>query len=149
MNESFLIDSNIIIYSIDNTSGWHSLANLIIKMSKINLCVSIQNIAETYRVITDHKKVSNPLPPADAQTVILKKVGHLKIIYPNNKTIKEALDLAVKKKIEGLNFFDCLLAQVIIENGINGVITHDDNFGEKYKDIFSVIDLQEALICML
>lgn len=145
MNESFLIDSNIIVYSIDNTSAWHLLSNLIIKMSKINLCVSIQNIAETYRVITDTRKILNPLPPADAQTVILKKVGHLKLIYPNDKTIKDALDLAVKKGVIGLDFFDCMLAQVVIENRLDGVITHDDNFGEKYKDTFSVIDLQEAL----
>ncbi|MEW6679970.1 MAG: PIN domain-containing protein [bacterium] len=144
MNKSFLIDSNIIVYSIDNTVSWNSLANLVIKGCKFNLYVSIQNIAETYRVITDSKKVANPLQPVDAQTIIFKKIGHLKIIYPNDKTMNDALNLAISKGIVGVDIYDCMLAQVIIENGLDGIITQDiDDFKNHYS--FSVIDLQEAL----
>lgn len=146
MSKSFLIDSNIIIYSIDDTSTWYYPANLIIEKSKINLYISIQNIAETYRVITDSKRVTNPYQPVDAQKIVFKKVGHLRLIYPSDKTIKEALNLAITKATVGVDIYDCLLAQVVIENKIDGVITHDNDFEKKYKNIFSVIDLQKALI---
>lgn len=144
MNKSFLIDSNIIVYSIDNTCSFYYLANLIIKQCIAELYVSIQNIVETYRVITDSRKVTNPLQPMEAWKIILQKTELLKIIYPNDKTIKIALDLSVSKRIIGLDFYDCMLAAMIIENNIDGIITQNiDDFRNYYN--FLVMDLQDAL----
>jgi len=144
MNKSFLIDSNIIVYSIDNTCNFYHLANLVIRQCIANLYVSIQNIAETYRVITDKKKVANPLQPRDAQKIIFQKIGHSRILYPTDKTIMNALNLAVSERITGLKFYDCMLAAVIIENNLTGLITENINdFKDNYS--FSVITLQDAL----
>jgi len=69
----YLIDSNILIYAINEDSEYHSHSRKIIDLvnnGEIQACISLQNILETFAVMTDSRRIENPLPPNEAMQII-------------------------------------------------------------------------------
>ena len=68
-----LVDTNILVYRADQDSTFHLPSiNLIDRGLKgdISLCLAPQNLTEFYAVMTNPKRVANPITPVDARVEI-------------------------------------------------------------------------------
>jgi predicted nucleic acid-binding protein len=148
MKKSYLIDTNVLIYSIDASNPFFSLARYVIKKGEDGSfypCLSVQNICEAYAIITS-SRVSKPLPSDKAVKFLSSLFTNSKfnILSINNKIVLSAFNIAKQKHIISQNFFDIVLSATIIEYNLSGIITNNpDDFRNfpfeviSLKDIFS------------
>ncbi|MFH1958682.1 MAG: type II toxin-antitoxin system VapC family toxin [bacterium] len=139
MANTYLLDSNILVYAINSQSVYHDKALKILKQAmhgKINCCITLQNIYETYAVITDKKRIERPLSSAAAvkvlETNFLNNTG-LKIIYQGTDLLPLLLNMLKKYKIKCQGIFDIVLVATMIGNNIKGIITMDTKRFNKFK----------------
>ena len=68
-----LVDTNILVYRADQDSTFHlpsvNLINCGLK-GEVSLCLAPQNLTEFYAVMTNPKRVTNPIAPVDARVEI-------------------------------------------------------------------------------
>ncbi len=149
MMNTYLIDSNILIYAINEDCKFHKQSRKLIEQideGKIKACVAIQNLLETFAVITDGRKVEKPLSPNIAMKIIKNNyIDNPKInkILPTPNVIFTFLSYFEKYKIKSQEVFDLFLVATMIDNGINGIYTKDIEHFRKYeflklKDIESI-----------
>src|SRR5258708_26182675 len=111
-----LIDSNILVYSINSSSPKHKHAQNFIQSNVGNLKVAHQNVFETLRVLT-HSKFPNPMKIFEAVGAVENILEACDIIAPDYKTHRIALELIKKYKISSNQIFDAYLAATAISNG--------------------------------
>lgn len=138
-----LFDTNILAYAHDPISKHYRKALELRKAAlkgELEVCVSYQNIAELYSVLTNPVKLSKPYDPAAAvelcELYIWSK--NLRKIVPTEQTYSEALRLAGRVGATSTKIFDCLLVATALENGINTVYTENTKDFESFKSIKAV-----------
>lgn len=131
MTNIYLIDTNVLIYAIDEKSEFHSEAIGIFEQArkdKFIPCIAYQNILECYAIITDAKRVKNPLNPVGALALLtnnyLDNPLFLKI-QQRAETAKRALSIAVKYQLSKQRVFDALLIQTMLDNGVKQIVTYN------------------------
>jgi predicted nucleic acid-binding protein len=129
-----LLDSNILVYSINSSSPKHKDAQHFIQNNAGNLEVAHQNIFETHRVLT-HSKFPNPMKISEAVEAVENILKACDIITPDYKTHRITLELIKKYNISSNQIFDAYLAATAISNDIDKLAT--DNV--KDLQIFSEI----------
>ena len=75
MKKSWLIDSNVLVYSYDKTVKQHDLSYSLVEKAmsgKISACLAQQNLLEFIAVVTNPKQVLNPMSIGEA----LQKVDY-------------------------------------------------------------------------
>lgn len=130
-----IIDSNILVYSIDKNSEKHRKAQKFLKENLGNLEISHQNIFETLRVIT-HPRLPIPMNLDNA----IKAVEHIlevcTIVSPNWRTPRLAMELIKKYKLSSDMVFDAYLIATALGNGINTIAT------DNTKDFKKIIEVK-------
>ncbi len=129
-----LINSNILVYSINSSSPKHKDAQRFIQSNVGILEVAHQNIFETLRVLT-HSKFPNPMKITDAVIAVENILEACAVITPDYTTHRIALELIKKYEIVSNRIFDAYFAATAISNDIDTVVT--DN--SKDLKIFSEI----------
>src|SRR3989338_5072076 len=136
MTDKILIDTNVLVYGFENSDKFkQEKSMLVIEKSAVenNVFVSVQNMAELARVLTEKVKIK---VPANITQTYLLKIGNLfRRIFYDEFTIMNALDISEKYK---LHFFDALLVATMKENGIKTIITENDKDFEKIPFIKAV-----------
>lgn len=121
------IDSNIIIYSLNNTSSVQAQASKFLQqLLDSSFYLTPQVILETYNVITDAKKAIEPLTSKQANTALTSVLTHpaCNLIIPTEKTLTICIDLATQYNILGKQkIYDCYLAATLLENHIETLYT--------------------------
>ena len=125
-----LIDTNILVYAINDDSPKNKTAQLFLQEHINSLTVAHQNIFEALRVLT-HPKFTKPMKPNEAQEAIWTIVDACKVIYPNNKTHYLALEIIKENNLFGNQIFDAYLAATVISNNITTIAT--DNVKDFHK----------------
>lgn len=127
MTDIKLIDTNILVYAIDEDEGnKHKKAKDIISKYVSNqneMALSTQNISEFFVVSTE--KIHNPIPKDYAKIIIntLIKLPNIKILIINDETIIEAIELSERYNI---SYWDALIASTMIENNIFTIYTENE-----------------------
>jgi len=145
MKRSYLIDTNVLIYSVDMMSSLFPLARYVIKRGEERSFfpyLSVQNISETYAIITS-SRLSNPLSSKEAGELLLTLfTGRIfEILSINDKIVSSALNIAKERNIISQRFFDAVLAATIIEYQLTGIITN--NPSDFLNLSFDVIPLED------
>ena len=136
MTDKILIDTNVLVYGFENSDKFkQEKSMLVIEKSAVenNVFVSVQNMAELARVLTEKVKIK--VPANITQTYLLKMGNLFRRIFYDEFTIMNALDISEKYK---LHFFDALLVATMKENGIKTIITENDKDFEKIPFIKAV-----------
>ncbi|HII39574.1 TPA: PIN domain-containing protein [Candidatus Micrarchaeota archaeon] len=124
-----LIDTNLLIYAFDADSGAkHATACKLmheIFSGELPAAISNQTLAEFYSVATRANRP--PLSKEQALNCILDLINcsRLTKLDYDCSTIPRAATLS---KNTGAHFWDALLAQTALDNGIRFIITEDDHF---------------------
>ncbi len=124
--EISLIDTNILIYAIDNDEKQkQKIAREIIekcwKKEKI-YCLSVQNLSEFY--VNATKFIKNPISTDYAKLIIsdICSFDYFKILEIKKDSINSAVNISIKYDID---YWDALIAATMQENNINIIITEN------------------------
>lgn len=134
---NMLIDTNILIYAINEDSPKNKQAQSFLQENTSELIITHQNIFEALRVLT-HPKYSHPMDPKVAQESISSIIDACTIIYPNYKTYPIAFELIKNNDLVGNRIFDAYLAATALSNGVESIAT--DNVKDFTKFTIEVIN---------
>ena len=129
-----LVDSNILIYSINTRSPKHKQAQRFLKENLKNLVIAHQNILETLRVLT-HNRFPNPMKLQNALNDISAISNSTRIISPLNNTYYLAIELIKVHRLIGNKIFDAYLVATALSSGITEIATDNVRDFKKFKEI--------------
>ena len=129
-----LIDSNILVYSINSSSPKYKKAQQFLQDNLSNLEIAHQNIFETIRVLT-HPKFPTPLSVKDALDAIDQILKVANIICPDYKTYQITLELIKKHGLSSDQVFDAYLVATAKVNGVNIIATDNVADFKKFEGI--------------
>jgi predicted nucleic acid-binding protein len=132
-----LLDSNILIYAINESSPKHELAQHFLQANRSRLVISHQNITEVLRVLT-HPIYPNPMTPIQALESIKAIASKATVIYPTSNTEQLFYSLIKKYQIKGDQTFDTNLVATALTHEVRSIVT--DNFNveiELINNLFS------------
>lgn len=134
--EKILIDSNILVYSMNTASSKCEQAKTFIKKTPLNFIpiIADQNIFETLRVIT-HPKFQKTLSSKKAITRFEKVISSFIRIFPSVETKKVALNFIKQKNLSSNKIFDAYLVATMISNGIRVIATDNVKDFKVYEQI--------------
>ncbi len=128
-----LFDTNILIFARDKTSLRHQKAVELFKdleAGKFEAFVSYQNLLEFTAVLTRVYKISQKEVAGDLE--LLLSSPKIRVIYPTLATLPIFLKLL--KKDTGVYVYDLYLAATAKTNGIEIIISNDNDF-QKIKEV--------------
>ena len=135
-----LLDTMVLVYARASDSPKFKKAKAILDgaiAGNLDACISLQNLWELYAVVTDLKRVSNPLSPQQARQDIRQYLScqNIEKLTVRESTIILALKLAKKYSIRKQNIYDTQLVATMLENGIGKILTHNVKHFTKYGEI--------------
>lgn len=136
-----LIDTNLLIFACDYSSTWHKQAVALredVLTGNINAYITPQILYEFYAVITNPKRVSNPL----SINLALKEVKNyiitpqFKKVYPSTKgTLNKVIELVGDVRLDKAKIFDAHIVAVMLENGVTHILTDNEKDFIQFKEI--------------
>ncbi len=132
-----LIDSNILVYSINTSSPKRKRSQDFLKKNLGNLDVAHQNIVETIRVLT-HPRFPKPMNIKDAIVAIENILKASSIISPDYRTIHIAIALVKRYKLSSNHVFDAYLVATALSNDIDVVVTDNAKDFGKFAEIKTI-----------
>ncbi len=148
MMTSWLIDTNVLIYSFDQTSQFHKPSYDFIAQSltgELNLYISHQNLLEFTAVVTNPKRVAHPLSIEEAFQKIAIYQTSFSVICPQSETFFTYNRLISKYPTFRERIFDIYLVATAIDNNVRQICTWNKRDFEKINEI-RVKDPKEILL---
>jgi len=135
-----LIDSNILVYAHQSLSVFNKSAKALRDKGingEIMLCVCPQVLMEFYAIITNPKRVTNPVEPREAMNEVEKYLHSDRImkIYSGENLIFRIVELFRKYEIKRYEIFDLQLAVTMLSNGINKIYTYNQDHFTRFKEL--------------
>lgn len=148
---SFLIDSNVLISSYDETEKQHPESYMLVEKAiggELQAFLAHQNLLEYLAVTTDPSRVKNPLSVEKALTNIDFYTSHIAVIFPKWTTLTTLKRLLGQKPAIKGKIFDLYLVAAALDNGINHICTWNtsDFKGLSEVEVFTPTDILEKLI---
>lgn len=145
ISEPLLFDSNVLVYAHNEDSSFHAHAiKLITKVIKGEIFGSLtyQNLLEFYSIITDKRRLTNPITPKLASELVNQYLSSpFEIIYPNFNTNTIMVELLKKNGFKDGQIFDVYLIATMLTNNIRHIVTANVKDFKKFDGI-SVLDLK-------
>lgn len=143
--ESVVFDSNILVYGHNSDSTFHHQALSLIKdvlAGNVEGVLTHQNLLEFYSIITDSRRVANPLHPGLALDLVKQYLNSpFRIIAPNENTVDVVFSLSSKLNIKDGQIFDIYLVATMLSHKISTILTTNIKDFEMMSGI-KVIDLK-------
>ena len=136
-SDKVLIDSNIFIYTLDESIGHTEKVRLYLEglfSSNLELFVSTQNILEIKRVVT-HPTFEKKRIKVDIDRIINNWLKNITLIYGDEQVWYEYLELSQKYSVKGNQVFDLWLVATMKANNIKIIITANTKHFKKYRGI--------------
>jgi predicted nucleic acid-binding protein len=134
MENLILVDSNILIYSLDDKSPKCEAARGFLERKSLKLVLCHQALLETYRVVT-HRIFPNPYTPREAFISLASISKQRVVVYPRKTTFKITQKLTLKHKISSNKVFDVYLTATAIDWGIKYIATDNERDFKKFSEI--------------
>jgi len=136
LKKSYLLDTNILIYSLDKKSFYFKKSSEILRLcfnKQITGLIAQQNLLELANILINTYKISRTEVIKDINLFVLEL--NLKVIFPGSKTITTFLKLLKKSKKEK-EVFDLYLAATMIDNQVENILTRN------IKDFAGIEEIQ-------
>jgi predicted nucleic acid-binding protein len=134
-----LVDTNVLIYATLSADGRCARAQEVLALRNspnVELCVSVQNLAEMYPNLTGPKN-SQPDTPELARRKIESIAGLSALnVLPMSLTIsRRALQLCERYSVTRQRYFDMQLVATMLEEGIATILTENSKDFEGIEEI--------------
>ena len=133
----YTLDTNVLVYAADESFPLHTAAREVrdhaaAEHQKVCLCYSV--LLEFFAVVTDSRRVGNPLPPAEAWREVRTYLNAFEVLHPDEGTFAQLGRLADQYQITRQTIFDALIVAMMIQHGVQGIYTNNPKdfarFGE-------------------
>lgn len=129
-----LLDSNILIYAINESSPKHKKAQAVIEKNISLLCIAQQNIVESLRVLT-HPTYIGHVSVHKGLEILQPIISVCTIIAPIRETYNIYAELIKKYGVTSNALFDAYLVATMISNSVDEIITDNSKDFRKYSEI--------------
>ncbi len=128
-DQEVLIDTNILLYSLDKNNEHYNYSRDIISDNFDNIFITSKNISEFIAVLTKQN--------IDYDIILnyLKIINNFNVIYPDHNSINIFYELIKKYKPKGNRIFDIEIVSIMLSNGIKNIITVNKKDFEAIKEI--------------
>ncbi len=123
MTNKILVDTNILIYSIDADSKFHKKSLEILLDPENKLYTTSKNISEFLVVLTRAKSVR--INTIEALEILSELLTNIIILYPNEQTQLIFYELLKKYEPSGLRIHDFEITSISLSNGIYKIATEN------------------------
>ena len=135
MNENhFLLDTNILIYSIDENSRYFQPVRKLLSDSRYNFLTTTKNISEFLAVVT--KGVPPSLSIASALKTVSDFMRIMVLLYPSKRSFQIFRKMLKYYKPKGLKIHDFEIISIALAHDITQVVTID------YKDFSNIKEIE-------
>ena len=128
--EKIVIDTNILLYSIQETNKYYNYSIGIIRDNLDSIVLTSKNISEFTAVLTkqniDYKIILEHLK---------RLTDKFEIIYPDKKSIKILYELLEKYNPKGNRVYDIEIISIMLSNGITKIATVNKSDFENITEI--------------
>lgn len=115
-----LIDTNVLVYSKDISSGFHQASIKLFK-GPHHLFTTSKNLAEYYAVVT--KGETPVLTATEALKDLTEFVSYCEVLYPTPVSFRKLQELIQLYQPKGLTIHDIEIASIAMVNGVDKVAT--------------------------
>ena len=129
-----LVDSNVLIYSLDENSSKCRVSQAFLSQNHLSLCFAHQNAVECMRVMT-YSKYLRPMEVHEALDSIASVVSVFKIISPNRSTLSLFFELSRFYQVKSNVIFDLYLIATMLSNGVDTIATDNEKDFAKFEEI--------------
>ncbi len=134
----YTLDTNVLVYAADESFPLHSAAREVrdraaAEHQNVRLCYSV--LLEFFAVVTDSRRVANPLPPAEAWREVDAYLNTFEVLYPDERTFVELGKLDLRYQIRRQAIFDGLLVAMMIQHGVQGIYTDNRKDFARFEEI--------------
>lgn len=137
MSNDLLIDTNILVYAIDEDSQFYATSRSVLQQKNKTLFTTSKNLTEFLTVIT--RSSGYGLSSEIALNFLQKLIQQLEIIYPTPDSLAIFLELVTQYQPSGLKLHDFEIISIALANGISEIAT----FNKKDFQIITEITLLE------
>lgn len=116
-----LVDTNVLVYSIDEDSKFNSRAIKLLTNPNYDLYTTSKNLSEFLVVLT--KGIEVHLTIKETVDLLEGLMANLTILYPSKNSYQQFKKLILKYKPRGLKIHDFEIVSIGLENGIKQVAT--------------------------
>jgi predicted nucleic acid-binding protein len=118
--ETFTLDTNILVYSVDGSAGSrHDLAKIVVERAAFGpCCLTLQAISEFFFVVTRRRIMGRP----EARPIAEAMIDLFPTIPPSATAVRAALATASSGRA---SYWDALLVHTAAEAGCTAILTED------------------------
>lgn len=127
-----LLDTNILVHAYNKSSPNQKEAADIVRKAmqgELEACLTPQVLYELFAVVTNLKRVENPLSSGEAVDlcVDLWECNEIEKLNPSSVAPTEVFKLSKALKLSKAKIFDCILAVTAKENDVKTIYTENVN----------------------
>ena len=116
-----LVDTNILVYGIDEDSAFFKRARKVLEQEKYQLVTTSKNLIEFLAVTT---KISGYNLENDTALEIIEEILQgIEIVYPTQESMAIFLDLMTRYQPKGLKVHDFEIISIGLAHGVHEVAT--------------------------
>lgn len=128
-----LIDTNILVYGIDEDSTFFKRARKILEQEKNQLATTSKNLIEFLAVTT--KSSGYNLNNDTALEIVEEIIQGIEVVYPTNESLAVFFDLMNRYQPKGLKVHDFEIISIGLANGLQEVATFNTKDFQSVKEI--------------
>jgi predicted nucleic acid-binding protein len=133
MSDKYFIDTNVFVYSFDQSQRTKHLRSLQLIQSALQTglgIISTQVIQEFLNVAT--RKFAVPMKPEDSKAYLRLVLNPLCQVYPDLSLFESSLDLQAET---GYSFYDSVILSAAIRSECNFLFTEDMQDGQEIHGV--------------
>lgn len=133
MNNQILVDTNILIYVVDEDSKFHDRAIDLILNSDYEFFTTSKNISEFLVALTRNTEIK--IESDECLAILQDLLSEFQILYPNYKTFQKFEELIRKYRPRGLWIHDLEIASIAIAYEIPVIATNNIDDFKRIEEI--------------
>ncbi|HNZ27240.1 MAG TPA: PIN domain-containing protein [Spirochaetota bacterium] len=124
-----VLDTNILIYSIDRNSIYYEFSNKLI--NSYDCFITSKNITEFVNVLSKNKNIEYSF----IEKKFLSLYNNFTVLYTNKNSLEIFKDFVIKYKPVGNKIFDIEIASIMLSSGIDTIGTVNKSDFENMTEI--------------
>ena len=133
MSRQIVVDTNILIYSIDADSKFHNKSLEVLLNPENELYTTSKNISEFLVVLTRAQSIK--IDVIQALDILSELLSNINVLYPNKQTYLIFQEMLKKYKPSGLRIHDFEIISIALAYGINHIATQNISDFKNIKEI--------------
>jgi len=125
-----VLDTNVLVYALDSESAHHAEAAGLLRRAlgeDAGLCVTPQNLAEFFAVVTNPRRVRRAVSSSEAVAIIgeFLALPGLSLIPVSPDVVSRWVELVGRYPVTGSSIYDLQLVATMVGNGIRRIYTYN------------------------